>query len=134
MIEQGIVALVTASVDVTAIAPVGGFLAQLPENQPLPSWSFSFVTELANYTLQGRDALTMRRLQIDCYGNTPTEAITLATAINRVLDGYRGALADPDATKVQGVFRSNLIDFFDDGARSFRRLLEYTVWFEDQIS
>jgi hypothetical protein len=134
MIEQGLVALVTASAPVVALAPEGGFLAQLPENQPLPSWTFSFVTEAPLYTLQGREPLTMRRLQIDCYGATPAEAIALAAAINRVLDGYRGTLADPDATGVRGIFKSNQIDFFDDGARSYRRSLEYTVWFDDQIS
>lgn len=131
MIESGIVILVQANADVTAISPIGGFLGELPKGQALPSWSYTFVSDVPLYTLTGKDPLTMRRLQIDCYGNAAAEAITLAYAIDKVLSGYKGTLPDPDSTVVQGCFRSNLIDFVDGDSRTFRRLLEYSVWFND---
>jgi hypothetical protein len=129
MIEQGLSQLVQGTTAVSAIAPVGGFYGQLPKGQALPSWSFIFVSDNPIYTLDGPNPLTNRRLQLDCYGNTGAEAITLGTVVDNALSGYTGTLADPDATVVQGCFRSNLIDFFDYESRTFRRMLEYSIWF-----
>lgn len=129
MIENGIVQLVQASAAVQTLCAAGGYYAQLPEKQPLPCWSYLFVSDVADYTLDGRVDLTMRRLQVDCYGETGSDAITLADAVDKVLDGYKGTLPDPESTTVQGCFRSNLIDFFDSSSRTFRRMLEYNLWF-----
>ena len=38
---------------------------------------------------------------------------------------------DPDSTVIQGCFRSNLIDFFDEASRTYRRMLEYELWFSN---
>jgi hypothetical protein len=72
-------------------------------------------------------------LQIDCYGSTAAQAITLAKAIDAVLNGYRGTLPDADATVVQGCFRLNLIDPDPwDASQECRRILEYELWFYQQ--
>lgn len=130
MIEEGLVKLVQGNVSVAAIAVGGGgFLAELPKNQTLPSWTHMAVSEPGEYTLTGRQSLRKRRAQIDCFAADPDEAILLARAINLLLDGYRGTLTDADNTVVQGCFRSNVIDFFDDAPRTYRRMLEYEIWF-----
>ena len=67
-------------------------------------------------------------VQIDCYAATRGEAVLLAAAIDAVLNGYAGTLADPDQTVVQGIFRINKRDFFDDARRTYRRMPEYEVW------
>lgn len=134
MIEQGLVKLLQGTPAVTAIAPVGGFLAQLPINQKLPSWTYRTISNPTDYELTGPVNLGMGRFQLDCYADGDTGAakvILLAKAIDAVLSGYHGTLTDPDATQVQGAFRSNLIDFFDDNARNYRRMLEYEIWFVD---
>lgn len=127
MIESGIVQLVQADATVLSLAPVGGFYAQLPKLQALPCWSYLYVSDVPTYTLQGVDNLTNRRLQIDVFGDTDVNTLTLATAIDQVLSGYAGTLSE--STVVQGIFRTNVIDFFDPDARTYRRLLEYSVWF-----
>lgn len=129
MIEQGLVALLNATTAVTNIAPIGGFLSQLPPDQQLPSWTYQIASNPKDYELTGAVNLEMARFQFDCYGLSGAEAISLAKAIDAVLSGYKGTLTDPDATQVQGCFRSNRIDFFDDIARDYRRMLEYEVWF-----
>lgn len=129
-IEQGLVMLVQDNSDVQALCSAGGFLGQLPANQALPSWTHDTITQQTDYLLSGRDSLVVRRVQLDCYGNTAAEAIQLAAAIDAVLNGYRGTLSDPDSTVVAGCFQSNLIDFFDDASRTYRRLLEYMLWFQ----
>ena len=128
MIEQGFVLLVQGNAAVRAIAATGGFLAELPKDQPLPSWSYTSVADSADYALAGPVDLGSWNVQVDCYANTREQAVLLAAAIDGVLNGYAGTLADPDHTVVQGVFRINKRDFFDDARRTYRRMLEYQVW------
>ena len=131
MIEQGIVALVQGDPVVSGIAPIGGFAVQLPKDQVLPSWTHIAVTEKPNYTFKGPVTLRPRRLQIDCYGYVFADCILLGNAIDAVLSGFSGTLSDPDSTFVQGCFRTNQIDFpLDATSRTFRRMLEYELWFE----
>ena len=128
MIEQGFVLLVQGNAAVRAIAATGGFLAELPKDQPLPSWSYTSVADSADYALAGPVDLGSWNVQVDCYANTREQAVLLAAVIDGVLNGYAGTLADPDHTVVQGVFRINKRDFFDDARRTYRRMLEYQVW------
>jgi len=138
MLEQGIVQLVQGTDTVSGIASHGGgFMDELPKGQVLPSWSWQSVSDNPNYGLQKEDqGLTMRRLQIDCFGDPNgrgADAIALARAINCVLSGYTGTLDDPDQTIVDSCFRSDLIDFFDPDSRSFRRMLEYEIWYIEPV-
>jgi len=130
MIEEGIVALVQGTPAVAAIAPAGGFLGTaFPKDSDLPTWTHLTVSEPGQYTLSGRQSLTKRRMQIDCYANDPDSVVLLAQAIDAVLDGYRGTLPDDDSTVVQGCFRTDLQDFHGDDTRTSRRMLEYEIWF-----
>ena len=129
MIEQGIVMLVQASPAVAAIAPGSGFFAEAPKDHALPLWTYISVSETEPYALDGAHGLISRRLQINCDGAIAADCIRLARAIDDVLGGYSGVLADPDETVVHGCFRTNLIDFFDDPGRTSRRVLEYDIWF-----
>jgi hypothetical protein len=130
MIDEGLVALVQANAGVLAIAPSGGFLSELqPKDHALPSWTQKTISNPQHNTLTSFTGLTMRRWQVDCYANAGADAIGLARAIDTVLNGFRGVLADPDATYVDHCFRSDLIDFFDPAGRTYRRMLEYEIWF-----
>jgi hypothetical protein len=128
MIEQGFVALVQGAPAVRAISTAGGFLAELPKDQALPSWSYTTVADSADYVLAGPVDLGSWNVQIDCYAGTREQAVLLAAAIDAVLNGYAGTLADPDQTVAQGIFRIDKRDFFDDARRTYRRMLEYEVW------
>lgn len=128
MIESGLSLLVQANSAVLAICPVGGFLTQLPKDQVLPSWSYMIISDHPNYVFEGESALSSRRFQIDCYGNTGEDTINLAKAIDAVLNGFRGLLPDTDSTIVPGCFRTGTQDFFDEARRSYRRMLEYLIY------
>lgn len=124
--EQGFVTLLTSDAGVSA-AGRGGYYAQLPKDYTLPSWTYTVISDPSDYTLQATVELSAMRMQVDCYGSTGAQAITLAKAIDRVLSGFLGTLSD--GTIVQGCFRTNRIDFFDDSARNYRRMLEYQIWY-----
>ena len=131
MIESGLVKLVQADAGVTALVGTrGGYFAELPKDYVLPSWTYQFVSGVPEVTLKTTEALTYSRYQVDCHGTVAADAIKLAKAINAVLSGFSGILTDPDSTRVQGCFRSNVIDFFDDASQSYRRMLEYDLWFK----
>jgi hypothetical protein len=130
MIEQGLVLLVQGNTAVSAIAPAGGFLAQLPKDFPLPSWTYEVVSDPTDYELQGPVSQSSTRFQFKCFGASGADAIRLAKAINIVLNGYHGTLTDADATVVHGCFKTNSIDFFDDNARNYIRILEYLICFD----
>lgn len=130
MIELGLVKLVQADAGVSALVGTrGGYFAELPKDYVLPSWTYQFVSGVPDVTFKSTEALTYSRYQVNCYGTVAADAIKLAKAINAVLSGFHGTLTDPDSTRVQGCFRSNLIDFFDDASQSFRRMLEYELWY-----
>jgi len=74
----------------------------------------------------------MMRLQIDCYGNTGDQVIRLASAIDGVLQGFSGDLTDTDLTWINSCLSSDMQDFpIDPDARTFRRMLEYEIWYSD---
>jgi hypothetical protein len=125
-LESGLVLLVQADATVLALCKAGGYFAQLPANSALPSWTQQTISDPVDYLLSGPDALGMRRIQIDCFGNAPADAVELASAIDKVLSGYKGNL--PDGTQVAGIFRDNKMDLFDNEARSYRRMLDYKIF------
>lgn len=115
----------------TSPPAVGGFFAELPKDYPLtvPVWSYRSISNVSNTTLTTSRGLNMRRLQIDCYAAKPADVITLAKDIDDVLNGFQGTLPDPDSTYVSSCFSSDVIDFFDDAPRSYRRMLEYEIFY-----
>lgn len=129
MIEEGIYKAVQASAAVTAIAPTGGFLCTLPEDFALPSWTYQVLGSTPEVGLTIRGGLVTARLQIDCYAETPEQVIALAKAIDAVVLYLRGTLTDTDHTVVDSAVPAGGPDFFDDVRRSYRRVLEYDVWF-----
>lgn len=130
MIEQGLVLLVQGDVTVKAISPKGGFLAQLPKDFTLPSWIYEVVSDPTDYELSGPVSQSSTRIQIKCIGTAGADVIRLAKAINNVLNGYHGTFTDPDATVVHGCFKTNSVDFYDDDARNYVRILEYLICFD----
>ncbi len=70
MIEQGFVQLVQGTSAVNAIAATGGFLAELPKDQALPSWTYTTVADSADYVLAGPVDLGSWNVQVDCYAAT----------------------------------------------------------------
>ncbi|MCU1326649.1 MAG: hypothetical protein JWN34_2019 [Bryobacterales bacterium] len=129
MIEEGIQKLVQTDSAVAALCTAGGFMATLPKGTALPSWSYTTIHGAATPHLRGIDGLTEWEVQIDVFGSSPLSTLRLAKAITRVLDGYSGTLTDADATQVQECFWTSQHDFFDDAARTYRRMLEFSIWY-----
>lgn len=131
MIEQGIAKLVQGTAAVAAIAKAGGgFLMQLPKGQLdlAPTWTLSIITDRTNYSFDGPVDLGNTTVQIDVFANDAASVIGLARAIDKVLSGYKGTLADSDSVSINGCFQTDKKDFFDAAGRTFRRMLEYQIF------
>src|SRR5579884_169885 len=129
-LEQGLYELVQGDSTVASLASTGGYFGTLPKGTGLPSWAYTTVARQGTYTLGGKDGLVCKRLQIDCFGRGdpalgPADAVQLATAITNVLDDFRGTL--PNNVQVQWIQQIGEHDFFDTGARSYRRALEFYI-------
>jgi hypothetical protein len=123
MLEQGLVMLINTSLNF-----IGGFANQLPSNATLPNYTFLTIHERTIAGLQVPGGMAQRRMEFNCFGTTQATAFDLADRISAVLMGYRGILTDPDATQVDSIFPSDMIDFEQDpAARNYRRLIEFYV-------
>jgi hypothetical protein len=102
MIEQGLVGLVQADGPVAAMSPAGGFFARSSEGfrKPLPTWSYQGVSLNPNTTLLGTKGLHGFAGKSTVTATDAAQVITLANAIDNVLDGYQGNLADQEQTYV----------------------------------
>jgi hypothetical protein len=136
VIEQGLQMLVQADAVVAALCAAGGYPGEVPKGAPLPSWSYRFFGGSPNKALGTVGGLTMRRCEIECYGDGvdgAAQAMGLMRAIDAVLDGYYGVLPDDDETRVDSCLRSDEpMDSTDPERRAFRRKREYEIWFYDE--
>jgi hypothetical protein len=129
VIEQGIVMLVQNNASVKNLCKSGGYWLSLPKDPVYPSWCYNVISSSTERTLEKQKLLCFERWQIDVFSNDGGQCMSLACAIDDALDHFSGLLPDPDQTLVQGVFRSDIIDFFDTTVRNYRRMLEYELHF-----
>ena len=133
MVEQGLVMLIQNTLNDPTI--LGGF-PYVPKGakdliRPInpKAWSYRCILSEPIYVLEGQDLLTALEMQIDCYGYSMPDAMTVAKAIDSVLRGsWSGTLPDPDATVVTGIFRlPSFVDGYSDINSSYVRSLEYSI-------
>ena len=135
-VEEGLVNLVQSDPTVAGLTPNGGgFLATLPKDTNPPSWSYIFFGGKRPHGLRGERGLTQGRMQIDCYGNSGTDSVNLAAAIDAVLDSYSGTITDGSGSVIVDscMLSDTPSDYFDSAKRTYRRMLEYEVWYIPSI-
>lgn len=128
MVYEGLVRLVQGNAAVLALCPIGGFADQLPKDFVLPAWIYKSVSLSRDYTLTGAGTNSMR-YQVDCFGDDALAAVNLSKAVDDVLGNFHGTLTDSDSTLVDSCLLADRMTFFDEAARSFRVMTEYTIWY-----
>lgn len=116
MLTNGIVALILANANITAIC--GDRVQPIPAPDDLsdyPAVTYQVVSDVSQYTLAGPDGCTQSRVTFNCIAPRYLDAHTLALAIKSTLTGYTGTL--PDGTQVFETEVLNVRDLFDDGSR-----------------
>jgi hypothetical protein len=99
----------------------------LPEGSTYPAIVYTVVATSPLASMDGVNALQMKRMQIDCYGNNAVEAKTLCKAVHNLLDGYRGTLSE--GTVIQSSLPNQDVDSFDFDLSVYRISLDFNIRF-----
>lgn len=136
MIEKGLRDLLCN--DATVGPMVGGqaspFVAgqrvrpmMLPEGSDYPAIVYLVVATSPLTSMDGVNALQMKRMQFDCYGSNAVQAKALAKAVHNLLDGYRGVLSE--GSEIQSCLPNQDIDEFDFDPQVFRVACDFNIRF-----
>lgn len=105
--------ILTGDAGVSALVGTKIYWSEIPQGKTRPVICLHLVSELNNHTMGGTVDLEDATVQVDCWGDTWTDAITLSEAVKAALDGYSGTVG---STVFQGVFkRSERQDFQKPG-------------------
>ena len=85
---------------------------------------YNIVSNTPTNTKDGVSELDVWRVQIDVFGTTYAECVSLSDSIRTTLDRYRGTVASVDVDKI--VFE-NENDGFDDEAEYYHRSQDYFI-------
>lgn len=87
---QGIVAKLLATAGVTALVAQRIRTTQADETDTLPYVLLFIVSDGSEYHMAGEAGLARCRLQVDCWGASPLEALDVSEAVRAALSGFRG--------------------------------------------
>ena len=99
----------------------------LPEGSDLPAIVFLVAATNPLTSMDGVNALQMKRMQIDCYGQNAPQAKALAQAVHNLLDGYKGTLSE--GTQIQSCLPNNDVDEFDYDPQMYRVICDFNIRF-----
>jgi len=66
----------------------------LPQHATLPAITYNQISATRVHVLAGPGGKARRRIQVDCWAATKTEAEALADTVRRSLDGFYGSMRD----------------------------------------
>lgn len=113
--------------DVAALIGVRVYPRQLPQAVTVPALSYFQVDAIRVRELDGPAGKVRRRIQIDSWARTHTEAWNLADAVRLALDGFSGMMGSTD---VGSVNMQNEIEFFEPDAGTvglYRVMQDYII-------
>ena len=94
--DAGVSALVSSRVRVT----------QADEADTVPYVLLSLVTDASAYHMGGEVGLAQCRLQVDCIGGRPLDALDLSEAVRACLSGFRGVMGAVQVRRCHRIDRS----------------------------
>jgi hypothetical protein len=120
MIEQNIFTLLSTSALITPLIGTRSYPLVIPEHSSLPALCYSIIggSNTATLTTTG---VARWRLEVNCYGETYSDAITLRNAVTKTLNGYMD-----NSMNIQLIQPR---DFFDDDLLQYRAMAEFYVMF-----
>lgn len=118
MIESTLYSILSSAPAITAITAARIYPLVLPEGSPLPAIDYSIVGGAAKSTQDTRSTVRLR-WEVNCWGASYGDAVTLRNTVVQSLDNYVG----------QGVNIQYLMphDFFDHELLQYRAIAEFYV-------
>lgn len=122
MIGESLFTVVTGNTAVSSLIGTRFYPAVLPKDATLPAAVYKFVGGNNAPTMDTR-GLQRSRLQIDCFGDTYSDAVNVRKAIVETLGGYSSAEFTSQVLNATGS------DGFDQDLLQFVALLDVVLWF-----
>jgi hypothetical protein len=116
MIEQTISTLLSTAPAITALIDARAYPVVLPDDPTLPALCYSIIASSAKatFTTVGTQRF---RIEVNCWGTTYSDAVTLRSAVISSLNGYSNG-----TTSVQYLMSQ---DFFDHELLQYRAMVEF---------
>lgn len=115
MIEQALYSVLSASSAITTLIGSRIYPVIIPEDTTLPALSYWFVSGTASPTMDTRGTIRSR-VQLDCWGQTYSDAVTLRAAVIQAIAGHRDSSFSAQIVSVH--------DEFIEDALQYRAVLE----------
>jgi hypothetical protein len=122
MVETAIFTVLSTSSAVSALAGTRVYPAVLPKDPTLPAVVYKFVGG-SNQPTMDTPGKQRARLQLDCFGETYSDAITLRKAVVQTLAGYRSAAFQSQ------VLNATADDGFDQDLLQYVAIADAVIWF-----
>ena len=134
MIEKGLFQFIQSDANiaklVTTTNGAGVYWVLMPKGAAVPCIVLSRTATQDTLTMQGATPLRGALIQLDCYASTYYAARSLADAARKLIESFKGTLAD--GTVMDGALITKDWDMpFEEGALGFvyRAMLEFRVWY-----
>ncbi|MBZ5566573.1 MAG: DUF3168 domain-containing protein [Acidobacteriia bacterium] len=127
MLKKGLKALLKADTGIQALVGNRVRVGRIPQGSDYPTVVIKFVASEFINALEGTNATQMRRVQIDCWGNTPEEVDNLAQAVHNLLDSYKGTLSE--GTFVASCLPAGDVDLLDEELQLAGLAVDFNVWY-----
>jgi hypothetical protein len=124
MIELAFKAVLSSSPAIAALCGKRIYPLLLPTNSPMPAIDYSFVGGSATATLT-TTGVQKYRVEVNCWGDTYTDAVTLRAAVVLALNGYTDFEFDGSDISIQLIQPR---DFFDHDLLQYRAMVEFYVF------
>jgi hypothetical protein len=120
MIELLFAALLQSSAPVAALCGKRIYPLLIPQDSPMPAVDYSFVGGSATATLT-TTGVQRYRVEVNCWGTTYSDAVTLRAAVIAALNGYLDTNMSIQLIQPR--------DFFDHELLQYRAMVEFYVYF-----
>lgn len=97
----------------------------LPTQPTLPAITYSFIGGTSRPTNDSPGSQRYR-VEVNCWGNTYSEAVTLRAAVITALNGYPAGRVQ--TTSIQSIQYLQPTDFFDHDVLQYRAMVEFYVY------
>lgn len=118
-------AFLLADGTVAGLAGTRIYPSVLPQAPTFPAITYSTISAVRQNTMDGPDGLPSKRIQIDSWASTFSQALALADAIRERLDGHLGVMG---ATEVKGIFAAAERQLYESEPKLHRVSSDYIIW------
>jgi hypothetical protein len=118
MIETALFTALSTASTVIALCGTRIYPLVLPKDPTLPAIDYKFVTG-NNTPTMNTNGVQRYRVEVNCWGDTYLDAVSLRNAVVKALSGYRAGTMTVEYLMPQ--------DFFDDELLQYRAMAEFYV-------